>query len=75
MSALRITEEVMAAVCDAAAPIPLDHRARFLELAGVRLAALPEIGPGSAHKVLAGLQREFLVADHFANAMPGSSGK
>jgi hypothetical protein len=49
MSALRLTEEVTAEVRDPAAPIPLERRARFLELAGQRLAVLPEIGPGSAH--------------------------
>jgi hypothetical protein len=60
-TALRLTEEVLAAVRAAAVPLPPDRRARFLEVAGQRLAALPETGLSAARQALANLQREFLM--------------
>jgi hypothetical protein len=44
-----------------AAPLPVDRQDKFLEAAQNALSRLHCLGPGSAYRVLAELQREFFV--------------
>jgi len=56
---LALTDEQITAIFAASHPLPRDVRGPFLEACARELAALPEIGDGVVHCVVADVQRRY----------------
>jgi hypothetical protein len=56
-SPISLTTEQLDAVMRAAAPLLVQDRGAFLEEVARELAALPELGDGALHRVVASVQR------------------
>jgi hypothetical protein len=54
---LALTDVQMSAVLAASIPLPRDRRSAFLAHCARELAALPAIGDGAVHRVVAEVQR------------------
>jgi hypothetical protein len=57
---LSLSDDELAAIMDAAAPLPPHQRAAFLRAVSTELSKYPELGPGVIARVTAKLQRQHL---------------
>ncbi len=67
---LSLSDPELAAIMEAARPIPPRDRAKFLQAVSVELSKYPELGPGIVGRVVAKTQRQFFDPPNFH----GSSG-
>lgn len=54
---LKLSEDQMMTLLAASNPLPADVRAAFLEHCAQEIAALPEVGDGVLHRVVARVQK------------------
>jgi len=57
-----LTDSELEAIMSAAKPLQPADRDRFLRAVAEAITALPEVGPGSIHRAIAELQRQYFVA-------------
>ena len=68
MPPLRLSDSELAAVFDAARPLPIYARDGFLQSVANALKDCAEIGPGVVHRVCAEQQRAFFDPPDFSRA-------
>jgi plasmid stabilization system protein ParE len=66
---ISLSDDELAAVMEAARPIPARDRDQFLRDVADELARYPEIGPGVIHRVVGKLQREHLAPRRYAHSV------
>jgi len=59
---ISLTDAELTAIMDACRPLQPRDRDQFLRAAAQAIAELPEVGPGSVHRVITDLQRRYFVA-------------
>jgi hypothetical protein len=64
---ISLSDSELAAVMEAARPIPARDRDQFLRDVASELARYPEIGDGIIHRVTAKIQREHLAPRRYAH--------
>jgi hypothetical protein len=72
MPPVSLSDEELAAVMTACAPLAPDGRGAFLEALASTLAACPVIGPGAVHRAIVDAQRQHFdppVSDRHAVAV------
>jgi hypothetical protein len=72
---LTLTDEELAAVQAAAAPIHPNQRDAFLKALAAELEKQPAIGPGVVHRCAAALQKTFVVAAYSERLAPRRAGQ
>ena len=58
MQPIRLNDDELQAVMDAARPLQPRDRDRFLQAVAHAIAELPEVGPGSVHRAIASVWRQ-----------------
>jgi hypothetical protein len=71
---LALSDDELAAVMNAAAPLDRDLSAAFVEAVAAELAKISETGPGVVHRICAATQRQFFTPPQFQHA-PGRASK
>jgi len=56
---LNISDDELAAIMNAAQPLPLESRDGFLQAVAARLGQCTDVGPGLVHRVCADEQKRF----------------
>ena len=72
---LALTDEQLATIINAAAPLSPDRRDPFLQEVTSALASCAEIGPGTVHRVCAVAQRHFWDPPREAENTWGHAGR
>jgi hypothetical protein len=72
---LKLSDDEIDAVHRAAAPLPLNLRAEFLQRCAERLREEREIGPGAVFRIAAAVQRELYDPPEFENGRQRGAGK
>ena len=67
---ISLTDEQMSAVLAASNLVPPDSRSAFLEHVAHELAAVPEVGDGALHRIVAEAQSRFFDAPALDREMP-----
>jgi hypothetical protein len=70
---IRLTDDELTAVFQAAAPLARDVRDSFLQHVAAALATCTEIGPGTVHRVCRETQKRFFDPPDFST--PGANSK
>jgi hypothetical protein len=68
MPPLKLSDEELTAVMQAAQPIAVDRRDAFLRQVAAALQSCGEVGPGIVHRVLVETQRVFFDPPDFARS-------
>jgi hypothetical protein len=75
MSPIRLTDDELTAVMNAARPLPVERREDFLRQVAELLGGCVEIGPGTVHWAIEQAQRAYFDPPELAAGAPGRGAK
>jgi hypothetical protein len=75
MPLIKLSDDELAAVMSAAAPLAVERRDAFLQEVANALARCAEIGPGTVHRICATTQRQFFDPPNLTVGRVGRTSK